>query len=217
MHAIRLRNCSMNGRWQHLQARAAPWPGHWPQLPRRRSAEREEERVSLVWTGPHVDGPALRRTDQALQEVIGAARQELLLVSFAVYRVPHIAAGAGRCCSPGRQDPHCVGNACRKCRPHRLRHRALAGRRRCAQRGSLCLARKPTWARCPGQSWRPARQVRRCRPGAALHLQCESDWLWSLTINMELGVIVRGGALPGDVATVFTRLIEHGVLQRMTT
>lgn len=54
------------------------------------AAERSEQSVSLVWTGPQVDGPALRRTDQALQEVIAAARQELLLVSFAIYMTVHI-------------------------------------------------------------------------------------------------------------------------------
>jgi hypothetical protein len=30
---------------------------------------------------------------------------------------------------------------------------------------------------------------------------------------MELGVLVRGGGVPGRVAHHFTRLIEHGVIQ----
>jgi cardiolipin synthase len=38
---------------------------------------------------------------------------------------------------------------------------------------------------------------------------------YALTINMELGVLIRGGALPGDVATQVDRLIEGGVLQPM--
>jgi hypothetical protein len=51
---------------------------------------REEQQVELVWTGPLAIGVSMRRTDQALLEIIAGARQELLIVSFAVYRIPEI-------------------------------------------------------------------------------------------------------------------------------
>ena len=38
---------------------------------------------------------------------------------------------------------------------------------------------------------------------------------YALTLNMELGVLVRGGSLPPRVADHFTRLIERGVLERV--
>jgi phosphatidylserine/phosphatidylglycerophosphate/cardiolipin synthase-like enzyme len=43
--------------------------------------------VELVWTGPS-SNMMFRRTDQALLQVIQAAQRELLIVTFAAYRVP---------------------------------------------------------------------------------------------------------------------------------
>lgn len=48
-----------------------------------------ESTVELVWSGPNLLFP-LRRTDQALLELINGARHRLLLVSFAVYKVQPI-------------------------------------------------------------------------------------------------------------------------------
>lgn len=45
--------------------------------------------VELIWTGPSAQFP-LRRTDQALLELIDGAKQRLVLVSFAVYKVQAI-------------------------------------------------------------------------------------------------------------------------------
>ncbi len=37
----------------------------------------------------------------------------------------------------------------------------------------------------------------------------------ALSLNMELGALIRGGVLPGNVSGHFRRLIEDGVLERM--
>lgn len=49
-----------------------------------------ENSAQLVWTGPESDGTSLRRTGQALLELINDANHELTIISFAVYRVPQI-------------------------------------------------------------------------------------------------------------------------------
>jgi phosphatidylserine/phosphatidylglycerophosphate/cardiolipin synthase-like enzyme len=54
------------------------------------TAYRQELAVELVWTGPNPGGTPLRRTDQALLQLIQLAKRELLIVSFAVYDVPEI-------------------------------------------------------------------------------------------------------------------------------
>lgn len=53
-------------------------------------ADRTQQEVNLVWTGPTADGPPLRRTDQALIQIIEGAQRSLLIVSFAVYSIPAI-------------------------------------------------------------------------------------------------------------------------------
>src|SRR6266487_2042809 len=62
---------------------------------------REAQTIELVWTGPLVAGPAMRRTDQALLQVINAAQQSLLIVSFAVYKISAIAAAIVRAAERG--------------------------------------------------------------------------------------------------------------------
>src|SRR5688572_30198213 len=47
------------------------------------AADRAEETLDLVWTGPVAHGVPLRRTSEVLVEVIGEAETRLLLVSFA--------------------------------------------------------------------------------------------------------------------------------------
>lgn len=54
-------------------------------------AARDELSVELVWTGPNLEGTRLRRTQQVLLQLIREAKQELVLVSFAVYKIPEIA------------------------------------------------------------------------------------------------------------------------------
>ncbi len=51
---------------------------------------RASTQVDLVWTGPLASTSSLRRTDQALLEVIAGAKKRLLVVSFAVYRIEAI-------------------------------------------------------------------------------------------------------------------------------
>lgn len=55
------------------------------------TASRQELSAQLVWTGPNPEGTPLRRTDQTLLQMIREAKQELILVSFAVYKIPEIA------------------------------------------------------------------------------------------------------------------------------
>lgn len=49
-------------------------------------------RVSVVWTGPSSAQVPVRRTEQVLQQVIEGAQERLILTSFALYRVPSISA-----------------------------------------------------------------------------------------------------------------------------
>ena len=49
---------------------------------------RRELHVEPVWTGPRVGATGLRRTEQVLLELIGAAKVSIWLVAFAAYKVP---------------------------------------------------------------------------------------------------------------------------------
>lgn len=51
---------------------------------------RARQSLELVWTGPAPHGTTLRRTDQALLELIRSAEQTIIIVTFAAYRVQDI-------------------------------------------------------------------------------------------------------------------------------
>jgi phosphatidylserine/phosphatidylglycerophosphate/cardiolipin synthase-like enzyme len=51
---------------------------------------REERTVELVWTGPDAGVVPFRRTEQAILQVVDSAQHRITLVSYAVYRIPHI-------------------------------------------------------------------------------------------------------------------------------
>src|SRR2546423_1184511 len=54
-------------------------------------SERQVQSVELVWTGPSPDATPLRRTDQAMLQLINDATARLTIVTFALYRIPQIA------------------------------------------------------------------------------------------------------------------------------
>ena len=69
---------------------------------------RRAQSTSLVWTGPTSHGAALRRTDQALLQVINAAQQQLLVVSFAVYKIANIRKALVKAAARGVDIKICV-------------------------------------------------------------------------------------------------------------
>ncbi len=54
------------------------------------STIRENLAVELVWTGPESTSIPIRRTDQVLLQLIRECKEELILVSFAIYKVPEV-------------------------------------------------------------------------------------------------------------------------------
>src|SRR5262249_18043136 len=53
-------------------------------------AHRDHQSVELVWTGPGTGVVPFRRTEQAILQVLDSAQERITLVSYAVYRIPHV-------------------------------------------------------------------------------------------------------------------------------
>jgi phosphatidylserine/phosphatidylglycerophosphate/cardiolipin synthase-like enzyme len=178
------------------------------------TTRREAQTVELVWTGPHTNALPLRHTEQALLQVIDAALQRLTLVSYAVYKIPRICNALIRAADRGvslgiileapdlREGEHAYDTL-----------RALGDA--VARRSAVYL-------------W-PFAQRGKDTSGKAgvLHVKCavaDSRWLflssanltdYAFTVNMELGVLITGSPLPGQVETHFDQLIQAGVLARV--
>jgi phosphatidylserine/phosphatidylglycerophosphate/cardiolipin synthase-like enzyme len=173
--------------------------------------EQASESIELVWTGPNPIGLPLRRTDGALLEVIHAAQHTLTIVTFAAYKVPAVATAL-------------VQAAQRGVAMRIVAESAHASEGKIAYESIVAL----------GADVKKMAQVyiwpRDCRPvddaghHGSLHVKCavaDASLLlvssanlthYALTLNMELGVLVRGGTTPGRVAAHLDYLIQHGVL-----
>lgn len=172
---------------------------------------RQGRSVELVWTGPAPRGTTLRRTDQALLDLVRTAERTLHVVTFAAYKVPAV------------------------------KEAMLAAARRGVEvtlifESPETSAGKTTFAglEALGDQLRSLSEVylwpleKRPKDPAgkhgSLHAKCavadEATLLvssanlteYALNLNMELGLLVRGGDLPGRVVSHLRQLVEEEVL-----
>jgi phosphatidylserine/phosphatidylglycerophosphate/cardiolipin synthase-like enzyme len=173
---------------------------------------REAQSVELVWTGPVIGSVSMRRTDQALLQVINSAKHSLLIVSFAVYKIPAIAAALVRAAGRGVSIRICV-EAPEPSGQKMAYDTIKALGTEVAQSATIYV-----W---PSDK-RPADGKGHT---GVLHAKCAvaDDHLLfissanltdhALNLNIELGTLIYGGTEPGTVVTQFDRLVEEGILR----
>jgi phosphatidylserine/phosphatidylglycerophosphate/cardiolipin synthase-like enzyme len=176
---------------------------------------RGAQNIDLVWSGPSVNGLALRRTDQALLQVINSATQSLLIVGFAIYTIPAItaalvhAAGRGvtiRICvdalTPSEQQMD--NDAIQALGPEVARQTALyiwpSDQRPTDSHGNIGLLH----AKCA------------IADGQLLFISNANVTEHGMNLNMELGALIKSELHASSVAAHFEQLIAHGVLQSFT-
>lgn len=175
------------------------------------ASRREAPRLSLVWTGPTTDAVSVRRTDQALLQLINRATSRVIVVSFAVYKVPNIAATLEKAARRGVVVDLVVET-----------EEASGGK--IAFDGWQKLGRD---VHTTYRLWTWAHDRRPVTPSgklATLHAKCavaDGDRLlvssanlteFALNFNMELGLLLSGGEVPSNVAKHFETLMVNGDL-----
>ncbi len=181
---------------------------------------RHRQTIDLLWTGPETTVIPVRRNDQALLDVIDAARQTLYLISFAIYNIEGIQMAVERALDRGvevhvfmefpQPDPE----------TNQLGYNTV-------QAFGLDLA-----LRCHLYEWemakRPfrlvwdAQQQTQKKRYAALHAKlavADDDQLfissanlteYAMLHNVEMGVFIKGGDEPGRVRQHLRALVERG-------
>ena len=175
---------------------------------------RHEQSVELVWTGPDTPSIPMRRTDQALLQVINTAQRDLLVVSFAVY---NIAAVVQALIDAGRR-----GVRLRICleAPEPSGQQMAYNTIRALGDEVGRLAQLFIWPRDQrpvGATGKPASLHAKCAvaDGRVLFISSANLTEYAMALNMELGVLITGGELPGRVVSHFERLMETDVLRRI--
>jgi phosphatidylserine/phosphatidylglycerophosphate/cardiolipin synthase-like enzyme len=173
---------------------------------------REDEAVEVVWTGPDQGAIPLRRTEQAILQVINSAQSRVLLVSYAVYAIPNIQEAVVRAAKRGVKITVVVET------PDKLDVQ---------NEYSTIKALGDEVAKCSTVYYWPKENRKSDESGkfGILHAKCvvgDGRWLflssanltkYAFDLNMELGVFLTGGIYPGRIELHFFRLIEDGVLR----
>jgi cardiolipin synthase A/B len=165
----------------------------------------------LVWTGPSSEGTVLRRTDQALLDLIRSARRTLHVVTFAAYKIPVLnqamlaAARRGVEVSLIFESPGA-----------RAGRTAFAGidalgdeLKRLSDVYIWPLDRRP---RDRAGRYGSLHAKFAVADEAALLVSSANLTEHALNLNMELGLLIRGGDLPAVAVGHLRRLIEETVL-----
>ena len=175
---------------------------------------RKSQTVELVWTGPETDAGAFRRTEQAILQVLDSAQQRITLVSYAVYAIPNICEALVRAARRQVQIRVIVETP-----------NLLEGK----NEYDTIQALGADVASCAAVYYWPEDQRGVADSGKVgiLHVKCavaDGEWLFlssanltqqAFTINMELGILVRGGTMPSRVEQQFERLIQSGQLKQV--
>jgi phosphatidylserine/phosphatidylglycerophosphate/cardiolipin synthase-like enzyme len=172
---------------------------------------RRRHTARLVWTGPHVKGVPPRRTEQALLQVIGAAARTLTVVSFVAYKVPVIrdalaaAARRGVTVRLVVEDPEASDG--------KVAFDALqALGADVAERSTVYIW--PLAKRPKDSAGNHGSLHAKCAVADGTHLLVSSANLTqhAFTLNLELGILLRGGPLPVRVERYLDSLIHAGTL-----
>lgn len=177
------------------------------------SQERASDQdLSIVWTGPATDVVPLRRTDQVLLEIVRSAQDRLIVVSFAVYKVPELAKALVDACERGVRVAVVLESFSESAGKVDFDMAAALGTE---------VARHATLYTWPADR-RPETPVgtraslhAKCAVSDARQLLVSSANLteFALTLNMELGLLVKGGDTPLRVQQHFEQLILRGDLR----
>jgi phosphatidylserine/phosphatidylglycerophosphate/cardiolipin synthase-like enzyme len=177
-------------------------------------AHQQHQSVELVWTGPDVGVVPLRRTEQALLQVIDSATRRATVVSYAVYHIPRICEALVRAADRGVSINVIIET------PDRLEGQNTY---------DTLKALGPSVAACCGVFLWPLEKREKDDNGkiGILHVKCAvadghrmflssaNFTEYAFTINMELGLLVTGGKLPGQVERHFEQLVTTGTLLRV--
>lgn len=175
---------------------------------------RDSQSVELVWTGPDTEDVPFRRTEQAILQVLEAAKNRITLVSFAVYRIPNIGKALVRAAKRGVELTVIVET------PDKIDGEGEYNTIKALGKEVADCSTVYFW---PKQN-RPLGDNNKV---GTLHVKCavaDGEWLFlssanltqqAFTVNMELGILVRGGTMPQRVERQFERLIQNGQLERI--
>jgi phosphatidylserine/phosphatidylglycerophosphate/cardiolipin synthase-like enzyme len=173
---------------------------------------RAETSVELVWSGPTRPTSGLRSTEQAMLELINAARRSLFIVTFAAYKVDKLVDAIEAATKRGVHVAFILES-----------RDESAGKVTFDPGLALALSRLKN---VTAYVWPTANRQRNSQgQHGSLHakfLVADEETLfvssanltdYAMNLNVELGTLVRGGDAPRQAAANLSALIQQGVFR----
>jgi phosphatidylserine/phosphatidylglycerophosphate/cardiolipin synthase-like enzyme len=173
---------------------------------------RQDQTVELVWTGPDTQAVPIRHTEQAVLQIINAATERLLVVSYAVYKIPRICEAMVRAADRGVRLKVVVEAGDRQ-GSHSIRSKLAALGEPVAQRAEVYYWPAEQRPRNDAEGQGVLHVKAAVADGRCMLLTSANLTEHAFTLNMEMGLLVTGGSLPAQTERHFEWLIGAGVLR----
>lgn len=176
--------------------------------------QRNKESVELTWTGPKTRNVNLRRTDQALVELIDAAQKQILIVSFAVYKAKLILAALERATDRGVEITVVVESP--DISEGKIAHDTIANLGKALnKRARIFIWPYSKRETTPNGKYGSLHAKVAVGDENTLYISSANLTEYAMNLNMEMGLLVSGGNLPSLVEKHFEELIFNGVLNEL--
>ena len=174
---------------------------------------KSELSLELVWTGPLPEGSTFRRTDQALLQLIREATETLIIVSFAVYKIPEIVEALHQAINRGVnvqfvfEMPEASGG--------KINYGVLAvlGDRILSQSQLFIWAKEKRLIDASGKTGSLHSKLA-LADGHHLFISSANLTEYALSLNMEMGVIIHNQEFSEQVNQHIKKLIQEEILVR---
>ena len=170
---------------------------------------REEAQLELVWSGPVFPPFSLRRTDEAILQLIQLAEHRLTLVSFALYRVDRLSQALTHAVERGV-------NVRMFMELDKTRTPDIE-----ALYGDFLAANMQFYTWSDQQRLRSSKGSQGVLHAKAVIADSQRLFVssanlteYAMSINIELGLLLQSGELPRRVDRIFDDYVEHGVFVR---
>lgn len=176
--------------------------------------ERTKQKVDVIWTGPRSSNINVRRTDQALIELINSARDRVIIVSFAVYKARDILMALEQAALRGVEIKVIIES------PDVSEGKIAYNTIRALGSSLIEKVRIYIWpyAKRPHSlDGKYGALHAKCAIVDGLHLYLSSANLtdYAMNFNMEMGIVMQHDDLPKQFERLFEDLITNGTLSQI--
>ena len=171
-------------------------------------AEKNSERIDLVWSGPSLNFVPVRRSEQVLEELIDSANHSLYLYSYVLYRVPGVQDAIERALNRGVAVSMLIETA----KHDRSDEFSKTADKLRSEHPRMKLYEWPIEMRDSSTSFASMHAKCFAADGARAFITSANLTSAALDRNMEAGVFVHGGKIPGQIQQQFDAMVAAKII-----